>query len=153
MFRSYCAAGALWAPPLNRGGRTVYVTFAASPRNKLSAPDVPGVEDVCMPGNCQHSSVDAPLAAEIAVRFNAGVVTSVSCACTGLQARRHASAAHTRGGIEDLDMMERCATKADISTRTDFSQRRGFIESGLASGHFLPLASLHPVLTHFAFVT
>lgn len=54
--------------------------FATSPRNRLKDPMVPLSADALNPGICQHSIVDAPSLAEIAVRFSDGVVCMVSCA-------------------------------------------------------------------------
>jgi hypothetical protein len=54
---------------------TVYVALDNSPRNRFKAPEVPGCADAMNSGNCQHSSTETPSEAEIAVRFNEGVVT------------------------------------------------------------------------------
>jgi hypothetical protein len=57
---------------LNRGGITVYVAFARSPRNRFRAPAVPACAEAKKPGNAQHSRIELPFDAEIAVAFKAG---------------------------------------------------------------------------------
>lgn len=76
-----------------------------SPRNKLNAPDVPAVADVWTPESCQHSRVDAPLAADIAVRLRVGVVTLLSWAKAGLKPRRDTIVAYMRVQNENLDII------------------------------------------------
>lgn len=56
---------------MNRGGITVYVVFARSPRNRFKAPTVPACAEATKLGNAQHSRIDLPFDAEIAVKFRA----------------------------------------------------------------------------------
>jgi hypothetical protein len=65
---------------LNLGGRTVYVALAVFPRNKLKDPMMPLSADGLKPGICQHSIVEMPSLAAIAVRFSDGVVSTLNCA-------------------------------------------------------------------------
>jgi hypothetical protein len=69
---THCGAGSLCSPPLNLGGITVYVAFARSPKNRFNAPAVPAWAEATKPDNAQHSRIELPFDAEIAVRFNAG---------------------------------------------------------------------------------
>jgi len=52
----------------------VYVALDRFPRNRFNAPAVPACAEETNPGNCQHSNIELPLAAEMAVRFRLGVV-------------------------------------------------------------------------------
>lgn len=61
----------------------MYVALAVSPRNKLKDPMMPLSADGLKPGICQHSMVEMPFLAAIAVRFNDGVVSTLNCAPDG----------------------------------------------------------------------
>ena len=75
VFETHCTAGARCAPPSNFGGRMVKLALEALPSCWIAVPVVPGVLDTANGSvSCQHSSVEWPLEAEIAVRLrNIGV--------------------------------------------------------------------------------
>ena len=50
----------------------MYVALARSPRNRFSAPTVPAPVEATNPGRAQHSMIELPSFAAMAVRFNAG---------------------------------------------------------------------------------
>ena len=50
----------------------MYVALARSPRNRFRAPAVPACAEATKPGRAQHSIIELPFDAEIAVRFSAG---------------------------------------------------------------------------------
>jgi hypothetical protein len=61
----------------------VYVALAVSPRNKLKDPMMPLSADGLKPGICQHSILETPSLAAIAVTFRDGVVWMVNWAVAG----------------------------------------------------------------------
>jgi hypothetical protein len=87
---------------LNLGGSTVYVALAISPKNKLKDPMMPLSADALKPGTCQHSIVEKPFLAAIAVKFSDGVVWIVNCAADG------------------FEYVERSGSSSDENDRRDF---------------------------------
>ena len=68
--KTYWTVGARWAPPLNLAGMTEKLALATLPSCAVAAPAVPAwVETTKGADNCQHSRVEAPLDAEMAVRL------------------------------------------------------------------------------------
>jgi hypothetical protein len=61
----------------------VYVALAVSPKNKLIDPTMPLSADALKSGICQHSILETPSLAAIAVTFRDGVVWMVNCAVAG----------------------------------------------------------------------
>lgn len=80
---SYWLRGALCRPPSNAAGSTVYEMLAAFPITAVALPVMPGIAaDSNGVSICQHSRVEALLAAPMAVMFRDSAGTSVALAST-----------------------------------------------------------------------
>jgi len=79
---TYCTAGALWTPPLKCAGITTILVFTALPSWWTAVPVVPAWPDTAKGSDsCQHSRIDSPSAAEMAVRLryvDAAVVLAIN---------------------------------------------------------------------------
>lgn len=71
----------------------VYVALVVSPKRSDDAPDVPGTEDLTIGPTCQHSKMDSPLLALMAVRFR---YVSVWFSCAMAEPSRRAACIKVR---------------------------------------------------------